>query len=548
MSITPSDVRGWKPAKLSDSASAFERVKEDLETILSNLATSAGNAQESWTGVGSDAAYSRAMSEKEVGEELSERIGDVIDELRDGHSALSSARQFVVGKLDAAERESFRVSDAWEVADTSASSLTSEEKAKRDLRLQEHKEDIFEARRQLIEEDTRVSNQIDGAIDELVASAVDASEGRFFEPPDASSLSDSELSKLVGDPRFQEWVAEHPDAAKEYLDPLFDQGRLNGNAESTFYEEFLRNYWAHEAMEAAGIDPKDWDTSAGTGKNAENIQAVYDYYAQLYLNNPDFQWAGMANMIGPSFAGGFYDLKGMRELARSDKLPDRLKPFADLTDRELAFYEQKFLGMQKEIFTDQAGQHEAFLAGGTQEIDRLKRAGVVDSATGKAWDRMEWGMDNKNSTDPATASRAQGQIDKANKQLLYREQMDIIADDYDEMRNRPVSGQVVTYGLSTVGQPSIPGAESLTVHDPLYLNGGPVQARVPEGNIANEDTRWDLIENDTLPAYQDLIRNDPERAREIIGSDFSERMDDQRLLNRLGPLADDLVWHGGEPR
>jgi hypothetical protein len=38
--------------------------------------------------------------------------------------------------------------------------------------------------------------------------------------------------------------------------------------------------------------------------------------ARRTSSNPDLQWAGMANMIGPSFAGGFKDMAMMRDLAQ----------------------------------------------------------------------------------------------------------------------------------------------------------------------------------------------------------------------------------------
>ncbi len=40
----------------------------------------------------------------------------------------------------------------------------------------------------------------------------------------------------------------------------------------------------------------------------------------------------------------------------------------------------------------------------------------------------------------------------------------------------------------------------------------------PGRNISNADTRWDLIENDTLTAFQELIENDPERVEEILSA------------------------------
>lgn len=317
MFVTPTDVKSWRPSQLSTVVEAFQGVRDDLDDQLSNLADAARSALDDWTGVGADSAYNRAMSEKGVGEELSERMGDLITELRDGSQALGSVRDNAVSKINAAQLDQFEVTEQWDVVDVFVGPLTPEQKAAR-LELERgHREDLSEARRQTLEEDARVSNAIDGAIDELVAAGDDAEEGRFYEPPNPDSLTGQELSALFKDPRFLEWVAEHRDEAKEFLDPLFDHGRISEDDIKNFYGPFLDNYWAYEALEQAGIDPDSWDPAKGTGPNAENIEAVYNYYGQLFLNNPDFQWAGMANMIGPSFAGGFHDLKMLRDWVKT---------------------------------------------------------------------------------------------------------------------------------------------------------------------------------------------------------------------------------------
>jgi hypothetical protein len=72
-----------------------------------------------------------------------------------------------------------------------------------------------------------------------------------------------------------------------------------------------------------------------------------------------------------------------------------------------------------------------------------------------------------------------------------------------------------------------------------------VETPLPDGNIADFDTRWNLIQKDTLPAYQHLINDDPERAREIIGSDVHDRIEEGRLVHRVDDITEDLAtdWH-----
>jgi AraC-like DNA-binding protein len=346
---------------------------------------------------------------------------------------------------------------------------------------------------------------------------------------------------------FREWAAQHPDAAKLALDAAADSGLIRTNSEG--YADFLSDYWNNIAMQNAGIDPTTWDTSLGTEHNWDNIVAVYDFYGQQYLANPDLQWAGMANMIGPSFAGGFQDLAMMRDIAQqilaappaNIPLPflQQLQTVAGMSDSELHFYETSLLDMNREIFLDQARQHEAYRLGGLDEIQRLADSGAISQDTATAWEQIASG-------DPQ-------QVALGNTALLYREQNEIIADDYVNMQNHPLTGEALTWMLTLAGEPSIPGALSypevfpytFTVESPGPSNipltpwDNPLQGSAtvttgfPDGNIAHADDRWALIQQSTLPAYQDLITNHPDQAAAIIGSDFNDRAQDARPTNNV---------------
>ncbi|QCP00348.1 WXG100 family type VII secretion target [Arthrobacter sp. 24S4-2] len=369
-----------------------------------------------------------------------------------------------------------------------------------------------------------------------------------------NGMSPAERAAYLNSDEFKKWALENPDAAKAALDAAADSGLVDKN--SPEYSHFLTDYWNQQAMRDMGIDPADWDTSKGTEYNWETIKKVYDFYGQAYLSNPDLQWAGMANMIGPSFAGGFKDMAMMRDLAQqiadnpaSDiPLPvlDQIEQLAGMTDQEIKFYETSMLDMNKEIFLDQARQHQAYMNGGLDEINRLRDSGAIDPETARSWAQIDSG-------DPA-------QVQEGNTALLYREQNEIIADDYDSMRGHP-GGEAVTYMVTLAGEPSIPGAKSypevfpykFSVESPGPENvpftnwDNPTQFRTdfttgfPDGNIANADQRWALIQQDTLPAYQNLLATDPARAEQIIGSDFNDRVDQYRPTNNIPGIMDRFV-------
>lgn len=353
-----------------------------------------------------------------------------------------------------------------------------------------------------------------------------------------------------------------------------------------------------QALRRARIDPKTWDPEAGVDGNRATIEAVYAYYAQLYRDNPEMLWAGMAALIGPSFYAGFRDLDSFADLADLagkmvnnpvfDRLPPGLNPadvfdqlfppgvgpslrkFAEMSaadiESEFRWYETTFLGMQKEIFLDMAPQHEAYTTDGMAGIRTLLDDGTIDRATYDAWAGIDEGANTGNSA----------LIQQGNEYLLRREQSEIIRDQYDAMYQRPVTGPALTYLMTLVGQPSVPGAQGFADVFPLTASAeiglgpedvyvgtprevplvgwglphvghefdNPVQGTLtittplPDGNIAHFDDRWALIEQDTLPAYQDLSR---EQVLEALHTPVGERADDLTIRHRADDIAADLL-------
>lgn len=347
----------------------------------------------------------------------------------------------------------------------------------------------------------------------------------------------------------QAWLAAgtyDPEVLRQRLDLLREAG-----VPPIDYADLLQRYWVAVAADKAGIDLSQWDPRRGAGELSDIIQAVYTYYGQLYLDHPHLQWAGMANMIGPSFAAGFFDLDLFRRIARdlagNPAVPVDMRFLAHASDAELKFFETTFLQMQKDIFFDQAMVHEAYLGGGLDAIRELEQAGLIDYGTSQAWRDIDHGW---RTGDPSL-------VERGNTRLLLREQRDIIDLNYQRMYQRPGTGPAFTYLMTAVGAPSIPGAQSFADYRPVVVTvetpgperifgwDNPLQGEVdirtpfPAGNIADFDDRWTFITEDTLPAYQQLLREDPARARAIIASDVGDRIDDFRLHHRI----DELLGH-----
>lgn len=560
MSYTLSGIRGWRTDVLTDVAKDVKHQVDGFDRHLRGSERSLDRLVDDWEGKASRAADDRVRTEITFGRRVSSAVDTFETAVRGGAPRLWSVRQTLLAKVDAALAEDFAVSDDFTVTDTRTFGLLELDKLlQRQIDLNAHAEAIGDALSTLVTEDERLAFKIGNALDELRATASDVTNGNEYVPPTSpDSMSAPEVAALMASRRFQEWMRNHPDAAKTWLDSAVDRDLLDERDPT--YARFLQDYWEQQAYDSAGIDATTWDPSLGANANSATITKVYEYYGQLYLDHPELAWAGMANLIGPSFAGGFYDLDMLRNIAQGvqdgsskipdlpgpvdDEMKDMLDTVAGMSDAELTFYESTLLGMQKEIFQDQASMHEAYLLGGAGETDRMADAGLMDEATRTAWHDIASG-------DP-------DQVERGNDQLLHREQWDIIADDYDTMRNHPVTGEAVTWLITAAGAPSIPGAQGYADvypavvdlgHTPDHAGPLPIPSTdlgevvtpFPDGNIADSEDRWNLIQQDTLPAYKDLLQHHPDQLRDLIGSDFDGRVDDARMIHHVDDIADHFL-------
>lgn len=378
------------------------------------------------------------------------------------------------------------------------------------------------------------------------------------------------------------WLASLPDDVRVAL--AADADRFDGTGVGAAIDRWmatlegapLRAVYIARALLHAGIDMAAWDPTLGLAPNAATVEAVYEYYGQLYRDHPDrLWWSGMAALIGPSFYGGFQDLETFRSLfdvagaVAGSPLGVALPPGvaasaslgSDVTAAELLWYQVQLLSMQREIFVDMAAAHEAYLDGGVSTIERFYVGDPYgfEQPTVDAWRAVDEGW---RTGDPEL-------IAAGNELLLRREQQRVIANDYGTMRSRPLTGEVVTWAMTLVGAPSVPGALSypevfpLTVdlsptigtpdHLPLFPTVGPWSVSVPlphveveagadlvtplpAGNIADFDDRWALIQQDTLPTYVELARDRPDVVLDELATPVGERAEAFTIQHRIDDI------------
>ena len=310
-----------------------------------------------------------------------------------------------------------------------------------------------------------------------------------------------------------------------------------------------RSDWAAIAHWEAGIEPRAWRPELGLAANESTIAAVYDFYARLYLGSPEFEWAGMANLVGPMFYAGWQDLSGLRYLldpsqrvhalgltsgVRWLNLPPAVTiGVASLAGRELAWLETQLLDMQKQIFEDLAWMHVAFRYGGLDAVT----ANVHDPGLIDAW------------TD--IASGESERVRAGNVALLRREQSEIIQDDYDRIaRHNGIVGGILADALTWLADAPFPGsrpyrvavAEGIEVIDIdgrdadwwppaewLPLEVSTTVVSVPRGHVTCFEDRWQWITDDLLPAYHDLA-DDPDRLRVLLATPLEVRVREHRRI------------------
>jgi len=321
------------------------------------------------------------------------------------------------------------------------------------------------------------------------------------------------------------------------------------------YAALLWQYWLVRSTIDAGIDLTSWAPTRGPEANKGTIFSVYTFYGKLFLTHPELQWAGMANMAGPSIAAGFFDLDAIPDVAallaqKIDTLPpevraelpreltDLARYGATLSPVDLQWFAAKLVAMQKHIFMDQASMHEAYLTGGITAIAEMHAAGLIDDSAVAAWQAIATGRSEL--------------IQEANTHLLSREQNQIIATQWNQMRHHhgPIGG-MVTYAITLIGSVSIPGAKTPAQYSPLTISTHHttpdlvLTTPLPSFNIADKTDRWTYITHDTLPAYQRILHDYPTTAQQIIASPIKDRVAHERLGARWPQLATQLVtgWH-----
>ncbi len=293
----------------------------------------------------------------------------------------------------------------------------------------------------------RDAENLDGALQEALADRDLVQARRIRELMALAAEADGQLS-AEEQTSFDELTADGVPAYPAFLLSTMTPEQVTDQLRADVYAE-------------AGISADRWDPSLGVSHNRSTIDAVYEYYPELYAIDPNMQWVGLASIAAPQFYAGFLDISDLHtvvttggdfaEAVKEASVPPALAArLAELSAEELAdglwFMETQFLDMQKQIFDDMAVQHYAYQVGGIELIDAF--------ATGIADQQLPLD-DQVSETREPWEEFAAGKIDESTGLLVDREQRGIIQDDYDDIWNHSTATKLfVTAAGFTAVDPS----------------------------------------------------------------------------------------------
>ena len=237
-----------------------------------------------------------------------------------------------------------------------------------------------------------------------------------------------------------------------------------------------KKYWTTAALISADINPDKWDTNLGFERNKQTFLKVYEYYTQLFNNDPNLMWAGMAKLAGGVVLGAMEESDITIKLYEtSDSLG------ATIIQTNAREMQVLLLEMQKAIFLDLAWQFEAYSKGGLTVLEEAYQNG--ENIPIQAWRDIYSGRSDS--------------IKQGNKELLLREQYDILEPFY-KIISKKFDLDIIPKYMSEKAESPIPG-------------GMPFRSVVKDGDLIKFNDRWRWIKEDMLPKYEELAPSDRSR-------------------------------------
>ena len=330
-------------------------------------------------------------------------------------------------------------------------------------------------------------------------------------------------------------------------------------------------YWQCKVREEAGV--YDHDASKGLDHNMYNVVNIYNYYAHLYSLNPEkYKWAGLAKLVGNDFYGIMQDLHILRRdieqfdlsqtqiddiiyyLLFNDEFSPHLnnvikqllyealiEAFIEASTEsileDLAFMEQTFLSMQRQIFEDLAWQ---FLAYDTEGKEFIQNLLLNDSAI-----QVQLTQYERDALVAVWEAVENSQIDLAIEKMSEHEQWNIIQDEYDAIWNSGKLAKTFTTFGSWTSPPLIENSGTfyevvITDQYESFLPFDVITSFDATANAANAQDRWDYFLDNMLGVFIENFEVDLEGTENMISDPLEVNDNSGSLIGKVKPILAEL--------
>ena len=237
-------------------------------------------------------------------------------------------------------------------------------------------------------------------------------------------------------PENAEFYMEGIRSGKITLEWRLQKGTMDVKHEQTFKVETrkTRDEWQEEVVyqirlqtkvgTGTAVDLRTYNPNLGfygdLGNQTPKVRAIYYYYRQLFQQMPEkFMWAGMAKVAAAPIYAGMSDLTEWYHASE-------ITPGTGFGTRDpgtRSFINSLLLSGQKRIFEDMAWAHRAYMASGIGAIRHAVANQGVAITSLAAWNNIAQGILNGD----------QSKINLGNRDLLEREQRDVVQQDYNSI-------------------------------------------------------------------------------------------------------------------
>jgi len=241
--------------------------------------------------------------------------------------------------------------------------------------------------------------------------------------------------------------------------------------------------WQASILQQLGVNPNDWNPDKyGYFEMANNnpsqssiVSKIYEYYKEMYQNNPNLQWAGMARLARRSVIDGLDQVQNAEVTANIVAAGGGgdIATLSALGAEKLQQISSIMLNMQKAIFYDIGWVQYAYEEGGMAALNVLLNNHQLPQEVYDAFKEIDDGAKTNN----------QKEILDGNVALLHREQSTVLGPYYKKLAAITGVAGIMSQSITN----PIPGGRGFSGSD-----------------VTNFDQRWNWIMQEMVAPWSKM--------------------------------------------